>query len=597
MSQYKNDLKERRMKGEFYTHPTWVVEAHKMIEESLGEDWKDEYVVWDCACGTGNLTNGQEFKELYISTLDQRDIDEIDENKQNEKSVRFQFDFLNDDIFDNGLFDQKTKVPIELQNALSDGKKILFLINPPYGTAVVAGATVKSKAGISKTKTNTRMLKEKWGKASSNLYAQFLYRICKLNNNENITIAVFSPPSYKTNISYKPFRKQFFSKFCFDNGMLFSAGHFSDTVNYWGIDFSILKSGSDDRDEFPMTLKDTKDGKIVTIGDKLLYNVDNHTPASAWVREGVKGVKIDMPKLSSALKVKDCGRGRGGEDSIGYLQTNSNNVYKNGTEVALYSSDFSGGNGVDVVGSLLSMENNVDKNNLGTLNNHSNNVDKNGTDIFITSSVSSGNANVYALPENFRKVCNLFTARKSIKGNWINDKDEYFAPNESHPDYEQFSIDSIVYALFNNSSQQSSLRDITYRGEKWDIKNEWFFMSREEIMTLAKEYEYDAIYQDADKSHDRFVYNKLNEVYDKLSPLAKEVLNNARELTRKSFESRKILSEQHPEYHLDSWDSSYAQLKLVWKISFADEFKEFRANYKKFEDAIIPKVYDVGFLK
>jgi hypothetical protein len=28
-----------------------------------------------------------------------------------------------------------------------------------------------------------------------------------------------------------------------------------------------------------------------------------------------------------------------------------------------------------------------------------------------------------------------------IKGNWVNDKDEYLAPNEQHPEYEQFTID------------------------------------------------------------------------------------------------------------------------------------------------------------
>ena len=54
----------RRMKGEFFTPTIWVDEAHKMISEQFGEDWKEKYVVWDPAWGTGNLTRDYKFKEL-----------------------------------------------------------------------------------------------------------------------------------------------------------------------------------------------------------------------------------------------------------------------------------------------------------------------------------------------------------------------------------------------------------------------------------------------------------------------------------------------------------------------------------------------------
>lgn len=50
------DEKQRRMKGDFYTPPLWVDKAHEVIESCIGEDWKDEYVVWDMAAGMRNLT-------------------------------------------------------------------------------------------------------------------------------------------------------------------------------------------------------------------------------------------------------------------------------------------------------------------------------------------------------------------------------------------------------------------------------------------------------------------------------------------------------------------------------------------------------------
>ena len=193
----------------------------------------------------------------------------------------------------------------------------------------------------------------------------------------------------------------------------------------------------------------------------------------------------------------------------------------------------------------------------------------------------------------------MFSVRKMISCNWINAKDEYLAPNESHPDYEQFTYDSIVYSLFNNSSQQSSLRQVDYKDKKWDIKNEFFWLSKDEILNLSEENHYDELYKDARTSDQRFVYKKLFQdgIYEKLSPDAKQVLDMASDLVRKSFDMRKLVSENHPEYHLNSWDCGYAQLKLVWKDYFKDEFNDFRNKYKELEDRMRPLVYELGFLR
>jgi TRAP-type mannitol/chloroaromatic compound transport system substrate-binding protein len=83
-------------------------------------------------------------------------------------------------------------------------------------------------------------------------------------------------------------------------------------------------------------------------------------------------------------------------------------------------------------------------------------------------------------------------------------------------------------------------------------------------------------------------------IYDKLSPDAKAVLDKATELVEKSIKMRMIMS--NDENHLDSWDAGYAQLKLVWKEYFSDDFKEFRQLYKNMEDRMRPLVYELGFL-
>jgi len=87
----------RRKQGEFFTPTLWVNKAHEYITSVYGEDWKDKYVVWDPAWGTGNLTRDYKFKELYVSTLNYSDIQTAEPMGYNPEAVKFQFDFLNDD--------------------------------------------------------------------------------------------------------------------------------------------------------------------------------------------------------------------------------------------------------------------------------------------------------------------------------------------------------------------------------------------------------------------------------------------------------------------------------------------------------------------
>jgi len=77
----------------FFTPTLWVDEGHKLLTENLGEDWKQEYVVWDCACGTLNLTRDYRFGEAYCSTLIQDDVDTANQMNFNPEAVKFQYDF------------------------------------------------------------------------------------------------------------------------------------------------------------------------------------------------------------------------------------------------------------------------------------------------------------------------------------------------------------------------------------------------------------------------------------------------------------------------------------------------------------------------
>lgn len=486
--------------------------------------------------GTKNLTRDYYFKELYCSTLEQA---ELDISKQyNKEATSFQFDFLNDSL---------DKLPKGLLEAFKQNKPIIFFMNPPYGTAGNQNET--SKKGIAKTMINEQMLNDKVGASSQNLYAQFIYRIMMIKRKYNLTnchIGMFTPTLYLSGSSWKDFRKEFFNDFTYHDGCVFKASHFADVANNWGIAFSIWKNGvNENNSEFTHKLIDKPTDEIEIVGIKNIYNLDNLVKANEWCRISKKS-NVTVPNMSNALNIKE-NNYKIAEGFLGYMYNKSNNVDKNTQEVALFSTMFSDAHGITL------------------------------------------------FKDNFTKCTSLFAARKLIEKNWVNSKDEYLTPNTEHPKWKEFVNDSIVYSLFHSASNQSSLRQIEYKGKLWDIKNEFFWMSRKEMMSLANENGNDVCYQDANVSTERYVYNLLQNTT--LSEEAQLVLDKACELVRKTFKYRMMFDEDNENYQINNWDASYYQMKPLWKEYAKDDFEEFKSLYKKLGDKMRPMVYELGFLR
>ena len=165
------DVRER--KGSFFTPQIWVELSQKYLTDVLGENWQDEYYVWDCAAGTGNLLTGLTNKyNIWASTLDNQDVEVIHDRIKNGANLLddhvFQFDFLNDDF---------SKLPKPLQDIVNNPKKrkkLVVYINPPY--AEVSSKAEKGKVGVNLTKTHERY-SSILGTAGRELFAQFLIRI------------------------------------------------------------------------------------------------------------------------------------------------------------------------------------------------------------------------------------------------------------------------------------------------------------------------------------------------------------------------------------------------------------------------------------
>ena len=535
----------RRNKGEFYTPTLFVDYAHKMIAEQFGEDWKEKYVVWDNCCGTKNLTRDYYFKELYCSTLENAELAISD--RYNREGVSFQFDFLNDSL---------DKLPQGLKSALEENKPIIFFLNPPYATSA-SGKGKEGKGGVSNTMVYDSMTKNKIGGASQNLYLQFLYRIMMIKEQYNLTnvhICLFSPLNFLSGANRKSFRESFFKDFSFNDGVLFKASHFADVADSWGVSFSIWNCAENtDNANFNFKLIDNIDGDIQIIGEKLIYNLDNELNAADWLRSELKEIKenkVLFPHLSNAIKVVDKENQTLLPNSLGSICALANNVDKSVQGVAIFSS-----------------------------------IQTQGT-ACISNSI---------IPLNFEKCVSLFSGRKLVESNWINSQDEYLAPNTESEKWQEFVNDSIVFSLFSNHSQQSSLRQVEYKDKLWDIKNEFFFMSKNDIMSLASENGYDFTFNDANVSNERYVYAKLQGI--ELSAEAKAVLDLAIELTKASFKYRGLFDEEHSEYQIMNWDCGWYQIKGMLKEYMPNELKEFNEVFKALADKMRPMVYELGFLK
>ena len=173
--------------------------------------------------------------------------------------------------------------------------------------------------------------------------------------------------------------------------------------------------------------------------------------------------------------------------------------------------------------------------------------------------------------------------------NSLNKRKE-FLKNEN---YRKFLNDSLIFSMFG--SGLVSLRQIKYHDKLWDIKNEFFWMSKSEIESLANEFSNDTCYSDVHTSEDRFVYKKLQEIT--LTPEAQAVLDKACDIVRKTFKYRELFNEEHPEYQINNWDCGWYQIKALAKEYTKEDLEEFKKLYKTLADKMRPMVYELGFLK
>ncbi|WP_396168915.1 hypothetical protein [Flavobacterium sp.] len=231
----QQDIRER--KGAFFTPRQWVELSQKYLTDYLGENWQDDYYIWDCAAGTGNLLAGLTNKyHIYASTLDQADInvmhERIDHGANLLKNHVFQFDFLNDDF---------TKLPQGLQDIINDEekrKKLVIYINPPYAEATsskTVTGTGENKSGVTTNFKINDQLKPKIGNASNEIFALFMANIYE--KMPGCILGQFSKLKFVNGSNFKKFKDYFLADYV--SGFIVPAETFDNVKGKFPIGFTI----------------------------------------------------------------------------------------------------------------------------------------------------------------------------------------------------------------------------------------------------------------------------------------------------------------------------------------------------------------------
>ena len=570
--EYRNYLLERRdsliptdersFKGAYFT-PLHVVEkAYELLNRTLGKNWQRDYIVWDMCCGVGNLeTKHSNHRNIFMSTLDQADVDVMKAAKTCRAATRFQYDYLNDDITDDGKIDYTLteKIPQSLRTAIAEAKagkdaagkpakKILVLINPPYAEATNADNTAKgagdaeNKTGVAKTKFASVAM-EKYGKASNELFTQFLARI--VQEIPKVTIAMFSTLKYVNAPNFEEFRKNISIKYL--DGFIVHSKSFDGLKGDFPIGFLIWKT-SKEYTEFPAEIScEVLDKDAKPIGQKYFYNIPNDQYLNVWIKRPKINSEDAIP-LSNCITVSPMSKPRvknWSDNAIAYMCTGTNDLQN----AASYT--------------------------------------------FILSSVAGRGNGLFVTPENLWKCAVLFTVQKIIPHTWINHNDQFLQPNSELSD--EFKSDCLVWMLFNGKNLTAGADNLVWDNREWSITNHFIPYTEDEV-NAPDRFESDFMVRYIEK------LPHLSGTDSPFSSEARAVLEEGKKLWRAYFSATDERTVRD-KYKLNRSDAGWYQIRGALKARCESgdfppvSFSAFETAYRTLTEKLRPLVFKYGFLR
>ena len=424
-------LNERSFKGAYYTPLNVVDRAYNKLTEVLGKNWQKNYLVWDMCCGVGNLeVKHSNHRNLFMSTLDVADIDVMRATKTCVAATRFQYDYLNDDITDDGNIDYSltNKMPQNLRDAIREGKKILVLINPPYaeaGSALGKG----SKATVAKTKISATAMAN-YGKASNELFTQCLARIAL--EIPTATIAIFSKLKYVNAPNFEKFRQVWNAEYL--GGFVVHSKAFDGLKGNFPIGFLVWKTNQTAKKKKLITEISVEvfDKKTQPIGEKKFYHLPNEQFLNNWLKRPKSNSSkvVPLKNCVSPYTAAKC-LNKWSDNALGYMWCQNNDLQHTTQQTSLFSSVWGDGHGF------------------------------------------------YVNSDNLWQAAIIFSVRRLIKPTWLNDRDQFLQPTGELTD--EFKNDCLIWMLFNGSNLTASADGLEWNGATWSIVNHFIPFTEQEV--------------------------------------------------------------------------------------------------------------------
>ena len=602
--EYRNYLLERRdslipyderaFKGAYYT-PLFIVDkAYDLLTQLLGKNWQRDYIVIDPCCGVGNLeTKHSNPRNVFMSTLDQADVDVMKAAKTCRAATRFQYDYLNDDIADDGTIDYSltNKMPNELRAILDaarsvsapyqDGAgragaprppqtKIIYLQNPPYAEATNAdntakGSKMENKTGVAKTRWAALGM-TRYGRCSNELFAQFITRIAA--EAPGAIVATFSTLKYVNSQTFEKFRKEWPAKFL--GGFVVHSKAFDGIKGDFPIGFLVWQTGR--TGTFPVSIScEVLDRFGNAIGEKTFYNIPNERLLTNWIERPKPNATPCVPLTNAIEPPKAARRDQRGtkwsDGAIGYMCTGTNDVA------------------------------------------HTNYV-------FLLSSGASMGHGVYITPENLERAACLFTVEHLVQDTWQNHNDQFLIPDKELTD--EFKLDCLIYMLFHGKNLTASADGLEWNGHKWSIVNHFIPFTEEEV-NAPDRFESDFLVrylenvklckcENMEASNTQLdvgcFHNSTISHFHNRSSEASAVLAAGREIWRTYFDRFSSFDYAIREkFRLNRPDVGWYQIRQALKAygesaeGRPTDFSKFESAYRALADKLRPKVYEYGFLK
>ncbi|MBL7554631.1 MAG: hypothetical protein JNM24_02330 [Bdellovibrionaceae bacterium] len=474
------DVADQNNNGDFYTPLKLVNMAHQVVSKHI--QGNKPRLWWDPAAGGGNLFfKFNQNQKVILSTKFESDANGLKNNPSVKSDLVITLDFINH-LIENDLTLTDDWKRIEKLAKTCD--EIVFFMNPPFDDQAESRGSNNSlpKNFLQDDLVSARSLRA--------LHSRFLYRIKTLSKvfNKPMWVACFSKTAWIVGPDSESFYKEWSDNFKYNDGFIVSSKVFNGTKAEWPCLFSLWSYTPDTtiKNKTSEIKLPVYDSEYKYLGEKTLqpFNSANQRlsdlPKLYKKALGSKSDYVKVVPLKNEYEVSEIVyEDTMPEHSLGYLRVVANDVYNSTQRVQIYSSMCgpSNHNGIAIV------------------------------------------------EENFLDSLFVYGARKSVRRNWLNDKDEFYypvSPSKKHLDLKRMCA---VYSIVEGA-YASSMENLKYENKKYSFRNH---LSIPSILEL-KNWGADDI-----PNKDSQAFSLLKSIKNEMSDVESEAVKLAKALIKESF--------------------------------------------------------------